>query len=351
MDIFRVGTFNVFNLVSEGVDFYRAGSAYSHEDFVEKTAWIGRQLDEMQVDIVGFQEVFHEAALKEALSKSERFNQVTPIVLATKEDVGDEPIRTPAVALASRFGIVGEAESITDIPADAKITVPDGAALADDSSHVGLISVPISNFSRPVLKARIAVRDDLEVIVFVTHLKSKRPTILDDEDDANPIHRTLGIVRSLIRRAAEAAGLRSLVISEIQQNQQPVIVVGDVNDGTLAITTQMIAGEQPFFKLRRELKEPFRDVLLYTAQQLQARESTRDTYFTHIFNGSYESLDHIMVSQEFYRRNPERIGEVDYVQVFNDHIIDEMASFDDVPRTRSDHGQVVAKIRLRDTNA
>lgn len=349
MKNFRVCSFNVFNLVSEGVDFYRAGSAYSHDDFVEKTDWIGRQLDEMQVDIVGFQEVFHHAALQEALSKSARFADVEPIVLATKED--DDPVRTPAVALASRFDLVGEAESITMIPQDATLTVPAGAKAADpeDGAENELVSVPIASFSRPVLKATLQVSEDVHVTMFVTHLKSKRPTLLDGEDRDNPIHRTVGIARSLIRRAAEAAGLRSLIISETQGNDRPVIVVGDVNDGTLAITTQMIAGEQPFFKLKRELKEPFRDVLLYTAQQLQARESTRDTYFTHIFNGSYEALDHIMVSEEFHGPNPDRVGEIDYVQVFNDHIIDEMASFDDIPRTRSDHGQVVAKIRLNDT--
>ena len=59
------------------------------------------------------------------------------------------------------------------------------------------------------------------------------------------------------------------------------------------------------------------------------------------------ALDHIMVSEEFHGPNPDGVGEIEYVQVFNDHILDEMASLDEVPRTRSDHGQVVAKIRLR----
>ena len=346
MNNFRVASFNVFNLVSEGVDFYRTRSAYSHADYLEKTAWIGRQLDEMQVDIVGFQEVFHKAALEDALSNSKRFADVKPIVLATKED--DDPIRTPAVGLAGRFDLIGRAESISAIPEDATLSVPAGSVAADADAESEVVSVPITSFSRPILKATLQVNEDIYVTMFVTHLKSKRPTLLEGEDQDSPIHRTVGIARSLIRRAAEAAGLRSLIISEVQDNHKPVIVVGDVNDGTLAITTQMIAGEQPFFKLKKELKEPFRDVLLYTAQQIQARESTRDTYFTHIFNGSYEALDHIMVSEEFYGSNPDRVGEVDYVQVFNDHILDEMASRNEIPRTRSDHGQVVAKIRLRD---
>jgi hypothetical protein len=282
--------------------------------------------------------------LQDALSNSKRFDGIQPIVLATKED--DDPVRTPTVALASRFELVGDAESISMIPANAILTVP-ADTNAESGAENELVNVPITSFSRPVLKATLQVNESVRVTIFVTHLKSKRPTLVEGEDRDNPNHRTVGIARSLIRRAAEAAGLRSLVVSEIQGNDSPVIVVGDVNDGTLAITTQMIAGEQPFFKLKSELKEPFRDVVLYTAQQVQARKSTRDTYFTHIFNGSYEALDHIKVSEEFHGPNPDSVGEIEYVQVFNDHILDEMASLDEIPRTRSDHGQVVAKIVLR----
>lgn len=343
MQNIRVCSFNVFNLVKPGFDFYRSGTAYGPDEFDEKTKWIGRQLDEMNVDIVGFQEVFHEDALRTALERSSSFMGVQPIVLATNEN--QDPLSTPSVGLASRLKIVGEPESITDFPPEAMIS------LAMDPEETNLVSVPITSFSRPILKARVRFSETVVVTIFVTHLKSKRGTLLSSESSDVPIHRTLGSSRALIRRCAEAAALRSLVITETQNNDDPVIVIGDVNDGTQSVTTQMIAGEQPFFRLKRELKEPHRDVLLYTAQQIQARESTRDTYFTHIFNGSYEALDHIMVSQELYQLNPNRVGEVDYVQVFNDHIIDEMQSFDDIPRTRSDHGQVVAKIRLLNPNA
>lgn len=333
----RIGSFNVFNLVRQGVGYYR-NSPYSAEEFGEKTNWIGRQLDDMDAEIVGFQEVFHKDALRTALERSTRFAGVDPIVLATDET--QDPTFQPAVGLASTLEVVGNPESITDFPAESLIEVP----IHPEQPEV--VSVPIYQFSRPVLKARIRLSESVIATVFVAHLKSKRPTFLDSESSTSPIDRTKGIARSLIRRAAEAAALRSLVIAETRNNTNPVVVIGDVNDGTLAVTTQMIAGEQPFFRLRTEQKAPYRDVLLYTAQQIQARESTRDTYFTHIFNGAYESLDHIMVSEEFYQLNPSRIGEVDYVRVLNDHIIDEMQSFDEIPRTRSDHGQVVVKLRL-----
>lgn len=334
MDIFRVGTFNVYNLLLPGIDLYRGSTAFDDDEFNDKTDWIGRQLDDMEVDVVGFQEVFHRDALRAALMKSQRFSDVEPVVLATNED--ENPARTPAVALASKFPVL-ESQSITDIPVDARLSMP---------HEDGLVDVPVTKFSRPVLKAKVQVTPTLVVTVFVAHLKSKRATYLEGERSSEPIHRTLGSARSLIQRAAEAAGLRSLVTSEVRGNRKPVIVLGDVNDGTTSVTTQMIAGEQPFYRLSRDRKAPYWDVLLYTAQQIQARASTRDTYFTHIFNGSFEALDHVMVSEEFYRPNRQRVGQVEYVRVLNDHLLDEVQSFDDVPWTRSDHGQVVVKIRL-----
>ncbi|HIK45533.1 MAG TPA: endonuclease/exonuclease/phosphatase family protein, partial [Leptolyngbyaceae cyanobacterium M65_K2018_010] len=67
---FRVGTFNLCNLALPQREYY-PGEAYSQEDYLKKLTWIGAQLDRMKVDIVGFQEVFHQGALKEALHRSE----------------------------------------------------------------------------------------------------------------------------------------------------------------------------------------------------------------------------------------------------------------------------------------
>ena len=94
------------------------------------------------------------------------------------------------------------------------------------------------------------------------------------------------------------------------------------------------------------MKKPYWDTLLYTAQQIQSRQATRDTYYTHIYNGSYEALDHIMFSQELYRGNPNKIGEFEYARVYNDHVVDEMQTRIKVPNTRSDHGIVLGEFSL-----
>lgn len=329
----RICTFNAYNLVNEGIAYYEQ-PPYSSEEFEQKTQWIGNQLDRMAVDMVGFQEVFHEGALAAALSHSNRFQGIDPIVLGANEI--EVPAQTPVVAFASRFPTTSSVLT-EDFDAGAVIHLEDG--------NGGDVTVPVSSFSRPVLKVEVEIPGGFALTVFVVHLKSKRPIYLDGESGSNPLHRTLGAARALVKRAAEAAALRSLLISEMQGTTTPVVVLGDVNDATLAVTTQMIAGEKPYYRYSTNQKEPYWDVLLYSAQEIQSRRSTRDTYFTYIYNGFYEALDQILVSEELYALNPDRVAEVDYVQVFNDHIIDEAQSWDDIPRTVSDHGQVAARIR------
>lgn len=328
----RLGTFNVLNLISADWPYYDANSRYTPSEFAEKTRWIGQQLDRMQADVVGFQEVFHASALQAALNQSQRFQGVQPIVVGTNET--ESPAMSPGIGLAARGGaqLLG---AMTAFPNSARLDAPG-------------LSVSIDSFTRPVLKASVQIFPNVEAVVFVAHLKSKRPTLIDGESPSNQVHRALGSARSLIRRAAEAAALRALVVDEIQGNNRPVIVMGDLNDTDRSVTTQMIGGDPPFYKLPRATKDQIWDTLLYSAQEIQARQSTRDIYYTHIFNGFYESLDHILVSQEFYSRNPNRVAELDYVQVLTDHLQDETQTMEDPGKLTSDHGQVVARLRLRE---
>ena len=87
-------------------------------------------------------------------------------------------------------------------------------------------------------------------------------------------------------------------------------------------------------------RQAYWDRLLYSAHELTARRTGRDVSYTHIFNGRYENLDSILVSQELHDRNPQRIGEVD-------HLADSQLSDNRHGRVVADHGQLVAEISLR----
>ncbi|MBC7973020.1 MAG: endonuclease/exonuclease/phosphatase family protein [Verrucomicrobia bacterium] len=321
---FKVGTFNLYNLIAPNVLYYDS-QQYSLEEYSKKTTWIARQLDRMQVDVVGFQELFDPTALGEALAQTER--------LAAAEVVCGKPSeKGPAVALASRLPVLSH-QSFESFPA---------VALLDIEG----IELPLKRFSRPVLSVTLKLQENLECTVFVVHLKSKRPLLPEGVDRHDPLEQAKGQARALIQRAAEVTALRVLLLEALQNRKQPVIVLGDVNDGGLAVTTQIIAGEPPWHKLKLEQRQKSWDVQLYRVQDIQTRQSYGNFYYTHIHNGHHEALDQIMVSQEFVAEHPGRVGHVTSVSVFNDHLVDETLTHDGIEPWQSDHGQVVASIKL-----
>jgi hypothetical protein len=325
----KVGTFNVLNLVLAGRPFY-AERPYDEAELEAKLDWIAGQLRRMNAQIVGFQEVWHETALLNAVLRSGRFNAGT-VAAPGADGTG------PRNAIATSLPLAGPVEVIADFPPGL------------DRAAEGL-ALPVGSFSRPIVKARI-VLDGVPgrtVTVLVAHLKSKRP-ILDPaapRDDAR--EEALGRARALIRRAAEAAALRFLVLDLIEATAEPVIVLGDLNDEELAVTNEIVQGTRPgrLFGGPPSVKEKLWDRLLYSAIEIVLERSRKNIDYTNIFNGRYNTLDHILVSEEFYGRNPDRIGELVDLRFLNDHLIDPQLSDERLGRTTSDHGQVVAEIRL-----
>lgn len=317
----RVGTFNLLNLALPGKKFYRR--EINDRDYQKKILWTGHQLNMMKADVVGFQEVFHPEALEEAMAQSQKLNGANYVVA---DPTGDQP----RVAIASRFPILSY-EVFKEIP----------TSLTFEG-----IDIPIKHFSRPVLKATVEFPGKLEVDFFVTHLKSKRPTFEEGEGRDSALDVARGQARSLIRRVVEAAALREILLEELQNKKRPVILCGDVNDTGTAVTTRIISGEPPHRKFPMDVKKSIWDVLLYHVKDLQARKAMEDVYYTHIHNGFHEALDHIMVSEEFVRENKNGVAGVEYVRVFNDHLVDETLSDDGVPIWTSDHGQVVVQLEM-----
>ena len=330
MDV-KVGTFNVLNLARPGEPFYPDDKPYSAAEYEEKATWIAGQLGRMDADLVGFQEVFHEEALRDVCARSGQFPDGTVVAPGADGDSG------PRLGLASRLALDGPVTSITDFPPGTDVAV-DGVGL------------PVGTFSRPVLRARVVLDPaaDTTATVFVAHLKSKRPIRDPRAPEHDPREEALGKARALIRRAAEAAALRFLVLEEIVGNAQPAIVLGDLNDAARAVTTDVITGDSPsrFWPGDPDVRKAYWDRLLYSAYELTVRRTGRDVSYTHIFNGHYENLDHVLVSQEFYERNPQRIAEVRDLRYFNDHLVDSQLSNDRRDRIASDHAQLVAEIHL-----
>ncbi|MEL6992753.1 MAG: alpha-1,4 polygalactosaminidase, partial [Pseudomonadota bacterium] len=86
---------------------------------------------------------------------------------------------------------------------------------------------------------------------------------------------------------------------------------------------------------------------LHSAEKLFVQKSLRDMVYTSAFGGVYESIDQIFMSRHFHPENADRVGEMTYFSVLNDHLTD--GSHPEAPYNKlaSDHGQIMAHIRMR----
>ena len=341
---FRLATFNLFNLVRPSIRYYEL-PPHSEEEYEQKLTWIARTLERTHADIVGFQEVFSSESLKAAVSQAQNFSEhahvISPGAEREKNEKDGKALR-PKVGLATRFQIL-RYESIIHFPNTVDFKIP----IKEPDGIERLIEIPINKFERPPLRAEILIPEvDLTVIVYVAHLKSKRPIYRENEQREDAFHRSLGSMRAQIIRSLEATALRTRILEDIKENKQPLVLLGDLNDVVKSVSTQIVAGESPDSRWPSKIKRMYWDVLLYSTNTIQTSQDLKDFGYTHIHHGHRDVLDHILVSQEFYHRNPKRIGKVTYQQIFNDHLFDWSLTAREPDRIMSDHGIPVAEIEL-----
>lgn len=395
MTRFTIASFNVKNLIGADQEYYKF-QKYTPEEYAWKADWLSEQLQTMDADIVGFQEIFDEASLRDVIAEADAegieanaahipgknkryrkkaifrklaYSPYTNAALAFAPNVNDGAPghRRPGLAILSRFGFVGEPEVIQDLSEDQiKWT-----GKSQEGSYV------LHRLSRPILKVRVPVGDAI-VTIFNCHLKSKlgeydmpegaefaAEAVLTDYD---PVGRAMGSMRASMRRMAEACVLRRLIVEELHAGN-PVMVMGDFNDGEHAVSSEIISGETPFknysWMLRHDAKasndryskgqnvqitEDIERVRLHSAEKQFVRKSARDMVYTAAFGGTFESIDQIYMSRHFMADAPNSLGEMEYFSVLNDHLTD--GSHPEAPYNKlaSDHGQIIAHMRLNDRN-
>ncbi|MFY0622820.1 MAG: endonuclease/exonuclease/phosphatase family protein [Pelagimonas sp.] len=392
MTEFTIASFNVKNLIGANQEYYRFQS-YTPEEYAWKQDWLADQLLTMDADIIGFQEIFEESALRsvieEASVRAEALNEASvpdrskryhrkaifkklkvdpyrDAALAfapNAADTGQPGERRPGLAILSRFGFAEEPEIIQDL--EAPLEIPFSALRGMDEDDAGFFR--LKRISRPILKARVPVGETV-VTVFNCHLKSK----LGEYDGAgpqdltnyDPMGRAMGSLRSGLRRMAEAWVLRREILKELDLGR-PVMVLGDFNDGQHTVSSEIISGETPFknyaWMLRHDaehsgdrysddeniqITEDITSRQLHSAERLFVRKSLRDMVYTTAFGGVFESIDQIYLSRHFHPDYENRLGEMTYFSVLNDHLTD--GSHPEAPYNKlaSDHGQIMAHINL-----
>ena len=319
-----VATSNVLNLAAPNRAYYPNQDAYSQSQYQRKLEWLGGRLSAANADVVAVQEVWDESALKGAVHAS-GMRYATVIAPGAEQDGALQG--TPAVGLITRLDVVST-QSLPDLPAHAQVEVPD----------CGLVT----QFARPPLMAKLRMKHGLAFTVITAHLKSKRPKYLQDdsgqalEDRDDPAITARATLRSLVLRASEAAGLRATIANVLANTREPLILMGDFNDGPHSVTTQLMAATSEVAYNRKA-----RDTALYNAWEVQGEAALkRDVGYSHIYQGWPELLDHIFVSEEFVPTSRFSVGDVRRVDAFNDHL------HEGRHRHTSDHGVVRALLRI-----
>ncbi len=332
-----IATFNLFNLNEPGLPVYDDRNGWTPAEYDLKIAWTVRQLKIMNADVVGFQEMWHAASIVRALADA---GMTADYDLLAPVDADGSKIVCGAIV---RKGLLtGTPRWVSDFPPEFVLSASGGDP---QTPH---IAVTIKGFSRPVLHFTMKPRDnEADVNVYVCHFKSKGPTAVFREPwyNANkPLyskHQTgVGAAISTIRRTAEAAALRFILTEQMKGNDTPVIVIGDINDGQHSNTANILT-EQPDYLVGDSVGGG--DNALYTAQTLQEYRDTRDVYYTHVHQDMRESLDHILVSQEFYDNSKKRLWLFDGLVINNDHL-----NFDDHKESgTNDHGIIRATFKYK----
>lgn len=330
---FYIATANLLNFANPDRIYYENAPAYSQRQYQHKLRGITDLLAKAHADIIAVQEVWDSQALEElAVSLGfEPKHVVAPLASndsASAYTQGRGAQNTPAVGIISRFEQL-ECSLLEDILPKAVIDIPD----------IGLYK----RFNRPPLMLRVNAYGQ-PITIVTTHLKSKRAFFLRDEnghlleDMDDPNIRVRAKLRSLCMRAAEAASIRMSIIERLHHTREPLILLGDMNDVTGSVTTQLMAetGEVNYDK-------SMRDVALFDAARIQSRyDWMRDVAYTHIYQGMPEVIDQLFVSEEFLPDSKFSLGQVERVDYFNDHL-----KWDYADRV-IDHGIIRAKIKLND---
>ncbi|PLY44041.1 endonuclease/exonuclease/phosphatase [Janthinobacterium sp. ROICE36] len=314
----RFATFNVCNLAPAGVKLYDNLEPLNPAQYEAKAEWTARQIDLLGADVIGFQEIFSQAALRDVLSRTRHYRDAT---LAGYDAMDAAGRMLPTVALVSRLPLAGAGVAWTNFPAG--VSVPADSHAADDNA---------CRFARAPLHVQVHLPGGQLTDVVVVHLKSRRPDYR--HGDGSDAAYALANLRSLQRRGAEAVALRVLA-SELGHSGRPRIVLGDFNDIANAVTTSIVMGAgapcEPGMEMRARL---------YDANAIQLRQDAlRHVGYTNIHDSAYMTIDHILVSEHFHAASPRAIGVVQEVRCLNDHLLLGLPH-------ASDHGQVLARIKL-----
>jgi endonuclease/exonuclease/phosphatase family metal-dependent hydrolase len=295
MITFKVMTWNLENL-------YRSGNPYGPkkpEDYETKLSSLAAVILKLDPDVLAAQEVgqpdaFHDLA--------DRLLGRYPVeMLSTHPDP-----RGIRVGFLSKLP-VEEREDIVDFPQGGMTNIP-----GIDSKGNPTV---VTRFGRGILRIRLSPAPGMPVHLIAAHLKSKLLSFPSPSGQPrfipkNESERAQVAGLALLKRTAEAVGLRVIASRILEGNaQEALIVLGDLNDVPSAATTQILNGPggSEIGSLGFIHPDKYDDTRLFNL----APRIPKIRRYSRVDQGNPELIDHIFVSQELLPGQPRRLPVVD----------------------------------------
>ena len=327
----NIGTFNLFQFVEPPYSWYVKKDKFTQEQWEEKTSWIKSQIENMNCDIIGFQEVFSSNALKK-LVEALGFKYFYTVDTAKIKPDSKTYIST-TVAIASKYPILNLKKIKLHVPS---------LKPHNFKGHFDFARVPI--------KADIQLPNETIITVYVCHFKSNRDN--EFEYVFNKSH-TLNQKLEQVKKALENNYSQSLkqrlceassIFFDIKKNKKPSILVADLNDKEFSITIDALSNNKYHDEKRNE------SLILYDASYQykkkiynphpEQKEIPRTP--TSYFVGKGNVLDFIFISNDFNKKNKQHIGKVTNYKVLDKHLQENSNG----SILKSDHAQVVCEIEF-----
>ena len=318
-----VGTFNLFQFVEPPYAWYTRKDKFNLTQWSHKTRWIKKQIIKMDCDIIGFQEVFSQNALKNLVQEL-GFNYFETVDVPKVHTNNKNIYVSMTVAIASKYPI-------------SKLEAVHLHTSSLEKHHFkGVFS-----FSRTPIKATITLPNKKDLLVYVCHLKSNRLNEFEyvfTKNDSIEEKKTLvsqvlemDSFEALKQRLCEAS---SLFFDMQKSKNKPIVLLCDLNDKEFSLTIDVLSN--PKYYNSKSVEES----LLYDASYQyippnphpEKKEVERKS--TSYFLGKGNVLDYIFISKD--------IAKVTNYAVLDKHLENNKEG----SLLTSDHAQVVCELTL-----
>lgn len=337
-------SFNLYNLQVVGAATHTGSPTFTEATYDARLAWASGLLQQLDADVIAFQELWSAQALHDLFHRAELSEQYELHFIADQwYDIA------VAAAVRKPWRVIEKAlhKSFPDNFRLVKRAHGEQGAQPDRTDDD--IEVGISMFSRTVIElvlARDGVEDLPPLHVLCAHLKSKLSTPLDpveaEIESLKPHRAALGAALSTIRRTAEAAALRMILTNLTKGNaNRAVALVGDLNDGAHSNTIAILSAQPRFRRQHRSRIGATSDAGMYPVTFLQALSDFQDVAYSHLYQGVREQLDHVLVSEQFYDHSKNRYWSFKEQVLWNDHLDEGGPTGPN--RATGDHGIVCAR--------